>query len=157
MWRSVKKLAFGSSLRNVTKFLSSDKQMWFALKHIYFNLVMFFNKLGRKLWLTWNVTFKREAESAFLDGNATIQTPNMICSFIIFYTDLHKAKAIQNTATTFKNSGSPPISSLFPGHEFAQELYDKSRCPAKNVFWRRSLQRCDATQKNSEHLAEAAW
>lgn len=117
----------------------------------------FFNKLGRKLWLTWNVTFKREAESAFLDGNATIQTPNMICSFIIFYTDLHKAKAIQNTATTFKNSGSPPISSLFPGHEFAQELYDKSRCPAKNVFWRRSLQRCDATQKNSEHLAEAAW
>lgn len=143
MWRSVKKLAFGSSLRNVTKVLSSDKQMWFALKHMYVNLVMFFNKLGRKLWLTWNVTFKREAESAFLD--------------LYFYTDLHKAKAIQNKATTFKNSGSPPISSLFPGHEFAQELYDKSRCPAKNVFWRRSLQRCDATQKNSEHLAEAAW
>lgn len=92
MWRSVKKLAFGSSLRNVTKFLSSDKQMWFALKHIYVNLVMFFNKLGRKLWLTWNVTFKREAESAFLDGNATIQTPNMICTFIQMCTKPKRSK-----------------------------------------------------------------
>lgn len=116
-------------------------------------LIMFITSLA-KIWFTWN-TVKSGAASAFLDENEAIHTPNITYTFIqIDY--WNKSTGI---CTKPKRSKKKPKHSrtqdrlqfhhFFPG--VCSKLCDKSRRPAKNVFWRRSLQTCDLTEKNSKH------